>query len=54
MTKKLNKTVGWTPVKIGDRTKACKRLEGREIKEETGNLHLHGESYLSSLCIIFS
>jgi len=24
----------------GDRMKACKRLDGKETKEETGNLHL--------------
>jgi len=42
-------------VVTGDRTKACKGLEGSESSGETGNLGLQqGESYLSLLCIVFS
>jgi len=40
--------------KTGDRMKGCERLEGREQRRKLVTYISRRESYLSSLCIVFS
>jgi len=55
MTQKAQQNSWKDPSKTGDRMKACKRLEGGETKEETGNLRLQeGELPKFSLYCLLS
>jgi len=53
-TKNAANTGGWTPAKTGDKTEAREGLEGKKAMGKQVTWISKRESYLSSLCIVFS